>query len=65
MALLRANGTITYAVARDVEGRYLLREVRSSIRSVKQKIAQNDPRLITDVDKLIKLKEKLAKIRLI
>jgi len=65
MALLRANGTILARnVVRDTEGRYILREARSSLHTVRQKIAQNDPRLITDVDKMIKLKDKLAKLRI-
>jgi hypothetical protein len=62
MALLRANGSVVTAV-RDVQGRYILREVRTVTRYEAPKARSNDVRYKTENDKVIELRDRVNKQR--
>lgn len=62
MALLRPNGYIITAV-RDAQGRYLLSEVRSSLKYEPAKPRFNDAKFKTENDRLIELRDRVNKSR--
>jgi hypothetical protein len=62
MALLKPNGYIITAV-RDVQGRYILHEVRDKLKTEPAKIRQNDARFTTEHDRLIALRDRVNKAR--